>query len=133
MNSLSVFRPMSDLLDAATDFERRFMMDDYPNTRNSHLLNIDVDVQDDNYIIKAEVPGIKEDDVSIGFENGMVTIEAEYKEESDNVFRQGKYSRSFSLRDVDADKAVASLKDGILTIMLPKSEAAKARKIQITK
>lgn len=131
-NSISVWRPFEDLMDVAREFERDIYRD-YPTMRNSHYLNIDVDVTEDSYIIKTEVPGLSEDDINIHFENGMVTIEAEYSENSENVFRKGRYARSFSLRDIDPEKSKATLRDGILKIELPKLEEAKARQIKITK
>jgi HSP20 family protein len=130
-NTLSVWRPfedsMTDLFGIARDFERG--LSDYYEP--GHALRVHVDMNDDNYIIKAEVPGIAQDDLNISFEDNTVKIEAEYKEDDGHVFRQGKYSKSFRLTDVDADKADANLKDGILTITLPKAEHKKPRKIKI--
>ncbi len=132
-NALSVWGPfaesMNDLIGLAGDFERSFA--DLAPT-NRHYLNVIVDVDEkDNYVIKAEVPGIKEEDLDVSYENGIVTITAEYKEEGKNVFRKGKYARSFRLLDVDAEKTEATLKDGILTVVMPKAEDRKSRKIKI--
>jgi len=64
-----------------------------------------------------------------------MTIEASYEEknEDDNVltFRSGKFVRTFDVRDIDQERVNAQLKDGILTIELPKKEEAKPYKVSI--
>lgn len=129
-NAVSIWRPFEDLYDVARDFERS-LTGFYPRNTSSGYLNVDVDVQEDVYIVKAEVPGLTEDNINISYENGVVSIQAEYKEEDGHVFRNGHYEKSFRLNDVNADAIEASLKDGILNIRLPKAEEAKARTIKI--
>jgi HSP20 family protein len=81
-------------------------------------------------IVKADIPGITKDDVSIILKNKMITITGEIKKENEekttNSFYSERYSGSFSRTlplptDVIADKAVANFKDGVLTITIPKS------------
>lgn len=97
-------------------------------------LRIHVDESDEAYELKAEMPGLLEDQVNVNMENDLLSITAEYSEESSNSFRRGKYRRTFSLpNDVDTDNIKASMERGILKIELPKSERSKPRKIEISR
>lgn len=96
----------------------------------THTLNVDVDLDEDDYVIRAEVPGLKQEDVDISYSNNTILIVVDYGEKG-NAFRKGKYTSKFKLVDVDVDKIKAELNDGILKISLPKSEEKKARKINI--
>jgi len=95
---------------------------------------------EDGYEISAEMPGIDKKSVDISYEQGMLTLKAKKKEkerkEKEKIIVDeqfcSSYSRSLSLPDVDVDKAEAELKDGILLIKLPKSEANKTRRISIS-
>ena len=88
----------------------------------------------------AELPGVNEKDVSVTFNNGYLTIKGEKKAEREEkkdrsryVERSyGSFSRAFRLPpDADADRLEASFTDGVLTIRVPRSEAAKPRQIAI--
>jgi len=102
---------------------------------------VDIYEEKDNIIVKAELPGIKKEDVSIEIKNNVLTISGERKHEAEkkkeNYHRieryYGKFSRSFTLPEtVQVDKVKASYKDGILEITLPKAEEAKPKSIPIT-
>lgn len=127
MNTLTGWEPLSDL---ANDFFGRDFETRFNSTKDTHYLNVHVDVIDDDYIINAEVPGLKEENLDVSFENNSIKITADYGEDN-NVFRSGKYSRVFKTTDINTDETVAELKDGILTIILPKADEKKARKIKI--
>ncbi len=102
-----------------------------------------VDVSEDNngYVVRAELPGVKKEDIDVSLEDGVLTINAETKSESEEkdgerVIRQerryGKYSRSLRLgTQVDQGKVKANYKDGILELALPKSEAVKPKRIAV--
>lgn len=89
------------------------------------------DETDDAYVVKAEVPGLSHDDIDINYENNLLTIKAEWKEEKEKSLRRGKVQKSYSVYGIDADKIEAKLDSGILTLTLPKSEKAKPKRIQI--
>ncbi len=104
-----------------------------------------VDVKDTEkaYQLEAELPGVKEDQVSVQIENNVLTIAAdlntEKKEENRHYVyserRSGHVERSFSLEGVDQKEITASMKQGILTVTLPKLEARRevdVRKIAIS-
>ena len=91
-------------------------------------IRTDISEEDDRYLIEAELPGFKKEDIHIDVENNMLTISAEHKEESEDKKkgyirkerRYGSFKRSFDLSGVDASNIDASYNDGILTLALPK-------------
>lgn len=102
---------------------------------------MDVAETEHGYVIKAEMPGVKKEDINITLENGVLSIAGESreeKEEKDNgrVIRQerryGKYVRSLRLgTEVDEKQIKAAYKDGVLEITVPKAEAVKPKKIAV--
>ena len=91
-------------------------------------------------VIKAELPEMKREDISVTFENNVLTLKGERKFEHEvkrENFqrverRHGTFSRSFTLpATVDASQISASYKDGVLTIRLPQREEAKAKQIAV--
>jgi len=100
---------------------------------DSTSMNLYANVLDekDKYVVKAEVPGLSEDDIKVDYENGTVNIVASYKEETKNSFRSGSWNWSYYIPNVDAEKINASLKNGILSIDLPKQEKLESKKIKI--
>ena len=101
-----------------------------------------VDIYEDkeNIVVKAELPGVKKDEVAIEIKDNILTLSGERKQEQEtkkeNYHRvervYGKFSRSFTLPDsVQVDKVKANYRDGILEIALPKAEAAKPKAIPI--
>ncbi len=103
-------------------------------------LTIDMYQTKDNVIIKSTIAGVKPDDIDITIANDMVTIRGERSRDFDasaeDYFYQecywGSFSRSVVLPvDVDIENVGADLKDGILTVTLPKAAKAKAKKIRV--
>lgn len=103
-------------------------------------LTIDVYQTETDVVIKSTIAGVKPEDLDVGINNDMITIKGERKNEEvvegENYYYQecywGSFSRSVVLPvDVIADKAEASLKNGILTVRLPKADTTKAKKIQV--
>lgn len=101
-----------------------------------------VDISEDKkeYVIKAELPDVRKDDVKVSVENGLLTISGERKfekEEKDKKYHRverayGYFSRSFSLPDAaEAEEVKAEYKDGVLHVHVPKSERAKAKCIEV--
>ena len=100
---------------------------------------VDVEETDDAYVIEAELPGVKREDVNIELIGNELTITGEIKErERKGVVRRqtrrtGRFDYRVTLPDqVDGDKIDANLKDGVLTVRVPKSERAQRRQIQIS-
>ena len=101
---------------------------------------INIEENDDEFLISAELPGLKKDDIKITFQNNMLKISGEKKEEKEmdkkNFHRverrYGKFSRSIGIQSgVVLEKIDASFKDGILTVKVPKSEEAKPKEIDV--
>jgi len=103
-------------------------------------LTIDVYQTDTEIVIKSTIAGVKPEDLDVSINNDMVTIKGERKTEeavnAENYYYQecywGHFSRSVVLPvDIISDKAEASLKNGILTIRLPKADTTKIKRIQV--
>ncbi len=102
--------------------------------------SVDISETDKAYLIKAEIPDVKKEDVKVTVDNGMLTIQGERKmekEEKGKKFHRiersyGSFVRSFRMPDgVDEAKAKAEFKDGMINVTLPKSEKAKAKTVEI--
>jgi len=141
MTRLTHYRPF--LREPITDMFQELMR---PMARwaDDGAPNIDVDIveKDDVYTLRAEMPGVKKEDISIEVDGNAVSITArkerkEEQKEGERVIRQecywGEIQRSLSLASpVDRDKAQAKFDDGVLTLTLPKRQDAAARKLTIS-
>ena len=99
----------------------------------------DVSETDDAYIVRAELPGVNKDQVDVQLQGGELVVTGELPEDSGkgrrhrSSRRAGRFEfRTFLPGEVQADAVTARLSDGVLTVTVPKSEAAKPRKIEIT-
>jgi len=102
-----------------------------------------VDVAEKNgaYVVSAELPGVKKEDIHVAIDGAQVTLEAEVKREKETSKDErvlhsermyGKVVRSFTLpQEVDESKAQAKFKDGVLELTLPKKAAAQRKEISI--
>ena len=101
---------------------------------------VDITEDDKEYLIKAELPEVRKEDVKVTVENGVLTISGERKlekEEKDKRYHRierayGSFTRSFQVPD-DADEAKvgAEFKDGVLVVRLAKSEKARPKSIEV--
>jgi len=149
MNNITRYDPFSKLarLDTLWDMDNvfdRFMM--RPVLREGLELEpqIKMDVKESNggYKIKAEIPGVKKDDIHVKIDGRQVSISAEVKQEKEEkegekVIRSersyGMASRSFTLADeVDQDKVQARYSDGVLELTMPKKTGASRKEIPIS-
>ena len=138
---LRVFEPgISDTFESAL---RRFFSP-VPLDINAQAIQMRVDVSEkkDAYVVKADLPGVKKDDINVRIDGNIVQIDAEVKQEKetrgsdDKVLRSERYygsvSRTFSLsQDVDDAKAQAKYADGVLTLELPKKATAASKKLTV--
>ncbi len=102
---------------------------------------MDVSETEEKFAVAVELPGVSKDDIDITLEDGVLTINAETRREAEEkadgrVIRQerryGKYVRSMRLgSEIDETNVLANHKDGVLTLVLPKVEKAKPRKITV--
>ena len=101
---------------------------------------VDIVEEKDRYVLRADVPGVKPDDIDVNMENGVLTVSGERHdettEESQGMRRvervSGKFYRRFSLPDTaDADEISAKSANGILEVVIPKQPEVKARRITV--
>jgi len=101
---------------------------------------VDIIENNDQFILKAEIPGMTKDDVKITLENNVLTIRGEKKNESEKkegdyhrIERSyGSFERSFSVPGtIKVNEIDAQYKDGVLTLTLPKAEEAKPKSIEV--
>jgi HSP20 family protein len=101
---------------------------------------VDVSEDEKEYLIKAELPEVKKEDVKVTVENGTLRITGERKfekEEKDKKYHRierayGSFERTFALpEDAKADAVAAEFKEGVLKVHLPKSEQAKPKPLEI--
>ena len=131
------FREMENLFNRYSRLVRR---SDLNGDMDSWTPSADITETDKEYLIKANLPEVKKEDVKVTLENGALTISGERKQEKqekgENEIRveslYGSFSRSFMLPDnVDAANVRAESRDGVLKIHIPKKEAAKPRSITV--
>jgi HSP20 family protein len=132
-------------------FEAMKMFDYFPNSFSRPLLetgkyfdwspSVDVSETDQEYLIRAALPSVKKEDVKVTYDDGMLTLSGERRQEEEQKDVKyhrvesyyGNFSRSFMLPDaIDADAIKAESKDGILTIHLPKSKSEAKKLTTIT-
>lgn len=101
---------------------------------------LDLYEEKDHLVVRAEVPGLKKEDIEISVHENIISISGERREEKKYEGAQtsreerffGRFTRSFKLpKTVDVSGVKAAYKDGILTVTLPKTEEAKPRQIEI--
>jgi HSP20 family protein len=111
-----------------------------PGQPAAGLLPLDVSETENEFVVKASLPGVKPEDVQVTVHGDTLTIQGESKGEDEKKGerwhlrerRFGAFQRSLSLATpVDSDRARAQFEHGVLTLVLPKSEQAKPRQIKI--
>ena len=141
------WNPMREMLNFRHQMNHWFDDDFNPIVRDDAKLSlwdwnpvVDVYDNDDNIVIKAELPGIDKKDINIDVKDGVLTLKGErsYDNEvkKDKYYRRersfGKFVRTFQLpADVDPEKIIADYKDGILKIDIPKPEEQKPKQIAV--
>ena len=107
----------------------------------SPQIKIDLSEHDDSYMVKADIPGVRKEDIDVRIDRNQVTISAEVKQEKEEkkdgrVLRSerqyGFASRSFALAsDIDDAKADAKYQNGVLELRLPKKATSSSRKLSV--
>ncbi len=100
---------------------------------------VDIEETDEAFVVEAELPGVKREDVTVEMLDNELTIHGELKqkERAGVLRRQTRRMGQFDYRvalpaEVDADKVVANLHEGVLRVEVPKAEQAKPRRVEIT-
>lgn len=143
MANIARFDPFNELVD---DFFKGFFVRpvSYGNGQQAAeapRIRVDVAETEAAYVVSAELPGVKKEDIQVAIDGAQVTLSAEVKREREaaegnrllHVERSyGKASRSFTLpQELDEAKAEARFRDGVLELTLPKKAAAARRQIEI--
>lgn len=141
MANITRFDPFNDVDDMFKGlFVRpmRFELEGTPQMR----MKVDVTRTDDTYTVKAEIPGVKKDDIHVAVDGNEVTISGEARKESEQKRGQevihserhyGKVSRTFTLpHDVDETKVTAKYADGVLELTLPMKIKSASKKITVS-
>ena len=137
------WQPARELASMEIDRLNRMFSDFYGEafSRSAWVPAVDIYETDAHEVVlKAELPVMKREDISVTFENGVLTLKGERKFEQETSKesyhrverRHGAFSRSFTLpNSVDATRISAAYKDGVLTIRLPQREEAKPKQIDV--
>ena len=140
MENITRFNPFDETID---DLFRGFFVRpvSYEGPSGAAQFRVDVSENDKAYTLRAEVPGVKKDDINITIDGDTVAISAEVKNErdvknGDRVLRSeryyGKIYRAFTLgQAVEEASAAARYADGVLELTLPKKAAVQAKRISI--
>jgi HSP20 family protein len=140
MANLTRYNPFEDVL---KEFSRGFWVKPAAFPAGTSVeMKVDVKEDDKAFTIRAEIPGVKKDDIKVDIEGNLVSVSAEVKQEREAkegekvVYSERTYgmaSRSFTLpREVDAQGAKAEYKDGLLSLVLPKKANGSARRVSIS-
>jgi HSP20 family protein len=136
---LTRWRPFAELEDLRGRIDRVFSEMENGEARKWNMA-LDVIEREDEYVLRADVPGIKPDEVKIEVEDDRLTVSAEHEEtdeeKKDNYVRRerhyGSFSRSIRLpQGVTADQVEATCKDGIVEVSIPKPKEAERKAVTI--
>jgi HSP20 family protein len=132
---------LSRLHDEVDDLFKNFLEPwEMPGFRTRRWPVLDIAENENEFMIKAEVPGCKAEDIDISVHGNMLTISGEKSQEREEKEKgyyhvertYGSFRRDLNLTSgVDPEKIEATCKDGILSLRLPKSEKAKAIKVKV--
>jgi len=138
MTSINRWNPVRELLSIRDEMDRIFNERFFRTENRPMLLPIDAYMTDEALVLVADVPGLKPEDIHITFEGDTLTIRGEYKANGDSknyLLRErmvGKFERILTINTpVDSSKIEADFENGVLTLTLPKAEAAKPRQITV--
>ncbi len=130
-----------DVFDIENFFDNVFGSDgDFPSLYGKgNRLKVDIKENDREFIVEAEVPGVKKEDIQVELDDETLTIAIEHKEEvneeKDNYIRRerrlGSVSRSFAVPNIVQDQVAAKFENGILRLTLPKKEDGQAKRNRI--
>ena len=145
MADITRWEPFGDVVKFENEFEDLFRNFFRPmrlaEERGAMRIKLDVSEDEKSYTIKAELPGVRKEDIHVALDGNQVSISAETKQEKEErkgarVIRSERYygacSRSFSLaHDIDDAASSAKYADGVLELRLPKKAGTETRKLKV--
>jgi HSP20 family protein len=140
MANITRYNPFDDLLN---EFTKGFWVKPLAMPAGAELsIKVDVKEDDKSYTVRADIPGVKKEDIQVDVEGNMISLRAEAKQEKEEkkgekvIYSERSYgmvSRSFSLpAEVDAKGAKAEYKDGVLSLTLPKKGDGGGKRISVS-
>ena len=139
-----LFREMEEMSDRLNrlfgTWTRPLGTKDEPLTVSDWTPSVDIQETENEYLVKAELPEIKREDVKVTVENGVLTLQGERKQEKEEKNRKfhrversyGTFLRTFTVpTDADEAKVAADFKEGILRVHLPKTEKPRPKTIEV--
>jgi HSP20 family protein len=140
MANITRYNPFEDLF---KDFGSGFWVRPLPFAAEADLsIKLDVNENDKLFTVKAEIPGVKKEDIQVDIDDDRVSVRVELKQEKEEkndekvVYSERSYgmaSRSFTLpSSIDAQGAKAEYKDGVLTLALPKRSNGAAKRVTVS-
>jgi HSP20 family protein len=134
--------PARELFTVQSEMNR--LLDEFltPTGEGTSILRplVDIEEREDGYVVRAELPGTKQEDIKITVQNNQLVIRGEKRREAETKGSSylrtevvyGTFERAFTLSQaVRGDKIEATYRDGILEVQIPKAEESKAREIPI--
>src|ERR1051326_3009510 len=148
-NKVTTWNPLREI-EEAQNRSPRFFLGDFPNRMGSgeiHSLavadwspEVDISEDDHGYVLKADLPEMKKDDVRVTVEDGILSVPGERKSEKEDQKKKfhriercfGSFRRSFMLpEDADSTKVTAEFRDGVLKVHLPTTTIARSKALEI--
>ena len=149
LNKVTTWNPLREIDEAQNRFNR-FFLAGFPNRMGSDEIHslavadwspeVDISEDDQGYLLKADLPQMKKDDVRVTVEDGILSVSGERKGEKEDQKRKyhriersfGNFRRSFTLsEDADSTNVTAEFRDGVLKVHLPTTPVARSKATQV--
>ena len=149
LNKVTTWNPLREM-DEAQNRLNQILSGSFPNRMGSGEIHsmavadwspeVDISEDDQGYLLKADLPEMKKDDVRVTVEEGILSVSGERKSEKEDQKKKfhriersfGTFRRSFTLpEDADSTKVTADLRDGVLRVHLPTARIAKSKATQV--
>src|SRR5216117_1927390 len=150
LNKVITWNPLRQMEQATQNRFNPVFLGGFPNRMGSGEIDslavadwspeVDISEDDRGYLLKADLPEMKKDDVRVTVENGILSVSGERKTEKEDLKKKfhriercyGTFRRSFTLpEDADSTKVTAEFRDGVLKVHLPTTPVAKSRTTQV--
>src|SRR5437667_10170858 len=150
LNKVTTWNPVREMAHAKQNRFNPFLLGGFPNRMGSGEIpslavadwspEVDISEDDQGYLLKADLPEMKKDDVRVTVEDGILNVSGErkcQKEDQKKKFHRiersfGTYRRSFTMPDdADSTKVTAEFRDGVLQVHLPTTTTPKSKAIQV--
>jgi HSP20 family protein len=150
MNKVITWNPLREMEEAPQNRFNPFFLGGFPNRIGRGEIpslavadwspEVDISEDDHGYLLKADLPEMKKDDVKVTVEDGILSVSGERKVEKDDRKKKfhriercfGSFRRSFTLpEDADSTKVTAEFRDGVLKVQLPTTPIARSKAIEV--